>query len=543
MTRFKFNFFFLLSLLAIPTRAISMDFDFMSELDDLFNDQDFIENGEFIGEETLFTSSATLAEITVHKNSCLDSCEALEILTDPSNNIDAQILLQENLYLRTHPANSRSLLDLPGFYRHYCFPRKNYFWSQLFYNQTTRQYYTKESTQLKTYIALDNPNLIQKIDDFEPNFDVPTVLGIFSNMRFEERRLGLMGGGQYVWDKWHLRSYAPIVYTEYNFNLTAEEQLMLERAGLEPQDDPVVFAKQHLIIDKVGLGDTRFEIEYMPVESDCMFFRLGGLFTLPTGVAFAQGLYGTHFDKDMPKPDFSLLEFLNLAFNTPKQDPQAAEAQAEEFLLAAVDRLSTLLLETGMGNNGHVGLGVVADHQICLSDRATLRTKASLEYLIPKTEKRFYIRKKTPAEFLDRDYTSTDPEVCDENLAFLNEQLIQTLFPCMFETRIFPGYIFIWNTGVTYHGKKFDFEMGADLWWQDKEKLGRIKAPESVVETLRTDIAIKPGAFQAKLFGDLVYRKQGTKRNWRFGFHLDATFISVGIGKDFTGALYFDATI
>ena len=113
----------------------------------------------------------------------------------------------------------------------------------------------------------------------------------------------------------------------------------------------------------------------------------------------------------------------------------------------------------------------------------------------------------------------------------------------MFPTRISPGYIFLWNTSLTYQGEKLDFQFGYDLYWQDKEKLGTINGTPAQVAQLRTDIAVKPGAYQSKLFGDLIYKKQGRNRDYYFGFHLDATLLSVGIGRDFTGAFYFDMTI
>ncbi len=518
---------------------LAMTDEFMLEFDTLFDDitldepmLDSIEEDEFIESEEV------LLELAQHNADPLTACDAVRLLTNPP--IQAQILLQEDLYRHTNPNNSRSLLNLPGFYHHYFYPCENYFWVQLFYNQTSNGFYTKESTQLQSYVLLNNPNLIQIIEQFEIEQDLPSILAVLSNMKLQERRLGLMFGIQHIWNKWHARAYAPFYYLERNLFITPEEQQMLELAGLPALEDPMDFARKHVIIDKLGFGDTRVELGYTPVDDDNQMFRIGGLFTIPTAFACKQGLFGTHFSKSMPAPNFNLLSFLNTILVD--KDMDLALEQGSDFLIAAVDRLSTMVLETGMGNGGHFGLGLFADYELDLSPCWTLRSKTSLEYLIPHTEKRFYIMKKIPEEF-DRDYASTDPVVCEENLAFLNQQLIQTLFPTMFKTNIRPGYIFMWDTSLTYQSEKLDFQFGYDLYWQDKEKLGTINATAAERAQLRTNIAIKPGAYQSKLFGDLIYKKKGTCRDYHFGIHLDASLLSSGIGRDFTLALYFDTTI
>ncbi|MGE0009874.1 MAG: hypothetical protein AB7F19_04970 [Candidatus Babeliales bacterium] len=535
MIKIKCALFLLLITSFFSSFLICMNDDLSFTFDDIFVN----EKEEEPTDDSFINSDEAKRAIELHQVDPLTACDVVTLITNPP--IEAQIVLQEDLYLHTNPNNSRSLLNLPGFYHHYFYPCENYFWTQLFYNQTSNGYYTKESTQLKSYILLNNPNLIRRIEEFEIEVNVPDVLAIFSNMKLQERRLGLMFGIQHVWGcNWHVRAYAPWYYLERNLSLTDEEQILLERAGVPPQDDPMDFARKHVIIDKLGVGDTRIELGYMPYQTDYAFARIGGLFTIPTAFAWKQGLYGTHFSKTTPAPNFNLLNFINTIL-VDKDIPRAIE-EGTEFLIAAVDRLSTIVLETGMGNEGHFGLGIFADQQLELSNCWTLRSKSSLEYITPRKEKRFYIMHKDPAEF-DRDYTSTNPIVCQENLNFLNQQLIETLFPTMYETHISPGFIFIWNTSLTYHGKTFDFQFGYDLYWQDKEKLGTINATAAQIARLRKEIAIKPCAYQSKLFGDLIYKKQGTCRDYYIGFHLDATILSTGIGKDFTGALYFDMTI
>lgn len=543
MIKKQYALFLLLISYGTPQIVHCMD-DNLFSFEDILDDAEEPTSDSELQDTAFIESDDVLNEINAHKLAALTYCEVLHLITSPEQGIEAQILLQENIYRRTNPNNSRSLLNLPGFYHHYFCPEDNYFWTQLFYNQTSNGYFTKESTQLQSYVLLNNPNLIERIERNDLGINLPIVLGVFSNMKLQDRRLGLMFGGQHVWSNWHVRAYAPFYYLERNLSLTDEEQRLLERAGL-PTVDPVEsreFAREHLIIDKLGIGDSRIEIGITPFVNDMYLARVGGLFTVPTAFAFKNGLYGTHFSKSTPAPNFSLYEFINTVM-PPVQDMDKGIAQAEAFLLAAVDRLSTMVLETNMGNEGHFGLGVFTDHQIECSQYWTLRSKTSLEYLVPKYEKRFYIMKKTAAEFNDRDYNSDDELICEENLDFLNDQLIQTLFPTMYSTRIHPGYIFIWNTSLTYQGEVLDFQFGYDLYWQDKEKLGTINATPAQVALVRKDIAVKPCAYQSKLFGDLIYKRSGAYRDYHAGIHLDATLLSSGIGRDFTLALYFDMTI
>ncbi len=544
MIRLKSVLFLLFILQGASLSLFATQDALVFEFDDIFDNQT-TETDELITiEETPAEDDSfivTTRDMDLLQEEPLTPCEVVPILTSPP--IEAQVLLIEDLYRHTNPINTRSLLNLPGFYHHYFCPQGNYFWTQLFYNATSNGYYTKESKQLQSYVLLNNPNLIQRIEEFDIPADVPSILSIFSNMRLQERRLGFMFGGQHVWSRWHVRAYAPWYYLERNVSLTDEEQKLLEMAGLPPVDpvDANDFARKHLIVDKLGIGDTRIELGVTPHETDALFWRVGGLFTIPTAFSWKNGLYGTSFSKNTPAPNFSILEFMNLILVD--KDIDQAIVEGTEFLIAAVDRLSTMLLETGMGNQGHFGVGIFADHQLELSNYWTLRSKTSLEYLIPHNEKRFYIMRKDEADFLNRDYESTDPVVCAENLAFLNRQLIETLFPTMYVTRIKPGYIFMWNTSLTYQGEVCDFQFGYDLYWQDKEKLGTINASATQVALLRQDIATKPGAYQSKLFGDFIYNKTGTCRNYQFGLHLDATLLSVGIGRDFTAAFYFNMTL
>ena len=89
---------------------------------------------------------------------------------------------------------------------------------------------------------------------------------------------------------------------------------------------------------------------------------------------------------------------------------------------------------------------------------------------------------------------------------------------------------------------RWQVAIGYDLWWQQKEKLGTIKAPEPERSILRKKIATRPGAFQGKIFGSATMFKKGPQCNcdWSLSLYADKTFLRSGIGKDFNIGLRFE---
>jgi hypothetical protein len=180
-----------------------------------------------------------------------------------------------------------------------------------------------------------------------------------------------------------------------------------------------------------------------------------------------------------------------------------------------------------------VGLGFFAYNELRATQKLVFKTRAALEYLLPAAEKRFYLQRKNPADFAR--FNTDNPQNCNEDLAFLQQQLINTLFPSVCNTIVFPGFIFKFSGALEGQmTPAWKLMMGYDLWWQQKEKLGSITCSMLCKDQLETTIAIRPTAFQNKIFGGVSYAKKGKRYDWCLSLLGDRTFISSGIGKDFS---------
>ncbi len=479
--------------------------------------------------------------------------------------LKAHIILQEDLYKRTHPINTRAIHDFPHFYIDTCclFPCSWRFSVQPFFHFTLRGNFTKNSKFIRSYIALDNPNILQQLDELnrdsdtgEKQFDIPEILGLFEPLKIQERRAGFMFSGEKNLGCWSFWIKAPIIYLERNVFLTDSEKKAIEDADIFDDNDPTTdleeqqmkFARKHFIGDKIGIGDTRFRFGYNIIDKSENSLTLGGEITLPTAFAFAKGLYGLHFSKNTPNPEFNIFENLQLIFCL-DSNLNKVKKNVEEFLLGAIDRLSAIVIEQKLGNGGHIGLAGFARSDLQVTDCLWFASYGALEYLLPASERRFYIKKKKQSDFIDRNYQceGIDDEQCEKlseaNLAFINQQLIDTLFPKMYETTIFPGFVFKLGAWLNYQTKFIDFTFGYDLWWQEQEKLGKIKAPKNVKNILRTDIAQKPGAMQHKIFSGINYIHKRENYEWCLGIFADTTFFQFGIGKDFGISLKYEMSV
>lgn len=478
---------------------------------------------------------------------CIDAQGVLDFIADPAT-IDAQSKLQQNLYLHTYNVNQRSLLDMPQFLIHeYCLPQRWQINSWFFYNETTRANFTDEGINITSYWDLENANFIQNIDQLDLGINIPTAIELFGLLKMQERRGGFMFGVAHANGRFNLEFKTPLYYLERNFFVTPEEQKLLE-AFFGPSDPE---QQKHFISDRIGFGDTRLTLGYFVVEHESLQLNVGVEATIPTQISFKKGLLGSHFKKNSNHPIFNILELFQLVF-CEVNDPMQIEAISVNFLLSAFDKLSANLLQTSLGNNGHLGLMIFAEKFLQFNDRFSMTTRSALEYLCPALDTRFYITKKFSQEFNALEpYTTSqvppaNPADAPFKLAFLNQQLINTLIPKVYQTMIYPGFIFKFTScidSVLGKRKRWKLGLGFDLWWQDRERLGTIYATPWQVAEIRTDIAVKPGAYQNKIFISTNYEGRGEKFDWCLTLYGDYTFLSSGIGKDFNVTLRFAAEV
>lgn len=466
-------------------------------------------------------------------------------------------ILEEDFYLRTNNLNTRSLLDLPTF-EPICCCETGDRWAvgfNAFLNQTTRMYYTSESDKLSSYLALCEESILEKIESalepFIPDLqakgfeaDFRTIFSIISNMAMQQRRVGFMIHGERLIKDWHIRFLFPLYYQELNYFLTPDqEDEIAAEFGATAESQRKDFDDTHFISDKLGFGDTRIEVDKYWIQKDYWLLRGGLMATIPTAFAFKKGIRGRHFKKTACQPPATLIEDLVcIAFDPDLTEPEKLAAAVEElrvFGLGALDRLSAALIEKPLGNEGHFGLGLLlrSKANACYwtkaawAERATWCNRLSWEYLFPAHNKRFFIPKNNAAEIKQLNLTDEDQSV--SNLAFLEQTLVDRLYPRAFPVTVRPGMIFRWDSRFCYQGKLWGGTMGTDYWLQPAEHLHTIHGCCDV-NTLNKAKAKPALAQQVKLYGSMRWKVPKCTRTWFLSLNLDYTIFSTGIGQDFT---------
>ena len=230
--------------------------------------------------------------------------------------VNAIAILEQNLYLKSNPLHSRDILDSPLFDPHPSFyDDDSVVGFHSFFTQMVDCDYTRDKHYLKSYIALSEQTLIDALENSVANvkdlfatdafnFNIKEVFDLFKYATIEERRLGIMAHMQRRWKHFNFLLFFPIYYKQYNFQFTSKEKKLIEKEF--GNSDPK-FAKDHLIADALGLGDTRIEFDGSVYRSKKAEFRVGLMATLPTAWSFKKGIYGSYFPKKCSQPLFKIL--------------------------------------------------------------------------------------------------------------------------------------------------------------------------------------------------------------------------------------------
>jgi len=199
------------------------------------------------------------------------------------------------------------------------------------------------------------------------------------------------------------------------------------------------------------------------------------------------------------------------------------------------------LLDTPLGHDKHFAIGCFLETSFNLDRFIKLDSVISLDFIIPKTEDRFFQKKKNPALFSDDrfiDLDETDPDdipIAKELIKFLNEQAVETFFPLPYKSFVNPGFMFQFTVGPKITIRDWTFNFGYDFWYRQKEKINPIfgMPSEPLVKSQNTR------CYQNKIFGSAKFNKIGECRDWSVCLNAEHTPSSSGIGKDFTFALGF----
>lgn len=470
-------------------------------------------------------------------------------------------ILELPFFLHTNFLNKRPLVDQPIFEPDRAeFPGKWVVGTHLFAHKIMRSNFTKTSDKLNSYLAISEALLIERIEaaiesintiNPIPPIDIAKIFSLFENMTVEERQVGFMLHCMKRWRYTTLRVMAPLFYQESNFSLTPDEQdaVAEELGALDPEEEKA-FRKAHFISDKIGLGDTRIEVDHRLLKRPSITLRCGALATVPTAWTWGSGFMGSSFAKPSTLPTFELDPIFNAIENPSMETEQEVKTFITDFLLDSFDRMAADLIDVPLGNRRHLGLGLYLREKTPLralwdnsfAQKTNLTSRISLEWFLPATERRFYIDKINETAFAERDFKSDDPVVAAENLQFLQEQFVSRIFLRAIDTRIVPGVIFRWSAEAQYKGKPCGFNLGLDFWLQNKAHFSSIQTLVQTAHVIDIPRAKTPVARQLKVFGGLVFDHKTDTNAWFFSLNADAGVNTKGLCQDFTLSFNFEAS-
>ena len=478
--------------------------------------------------------------------------------------LDAIRLLQQSLFCHTNPLRVRSLLDYPDFLPITLSPcgKEWTFGAQVFFNATPRCVFDKNSTGIASYLAIQSPTLLEQLNKcasivtsflpFAPN----ALLSLFKNTTINERRTGFMFHMQREWCDFRFRIMTPFYYLERNFFLTECERAAIEQVlGRASEEETELFAKRHLISDKLGVGDTRLTFDKRVFTSENFDLTLGVLATLPTAFMVGRSFLGSNFTKVEQRPVLDI-EKLFMQLQGSKAEKAAAQESAKKFALGILDNLSANLLTTGLGNNKHLGVGAYYETNTRLQKFIKLpwacnfkiRSRVSLEYLLPKTENRWFVEcsnkalfdaldlnDRTTAEIVEQ--IKTDPAYAQAVLNLLEAQLVDRLYPFAFNAQVNPGIILRSTGKLLYEVEKWGFFIGSDFWFTSSETIKKVQvcaAGDNRPPNINIKKAELGRAYESKVVGGAFWKIDRCNHQWLLSLNGDCSTWGSGIGRNFT---------
>lgn len=465
---------------------------------------------------------------------CLTTEEIVDALTNPLNGIQLQNILQTDLYKHTNPILVRPLLDMPTL-QPLTVRTKNWsFTVQAFFNQMRNVFFTRHSDKIASYLNITaESDFLNKIDEIEfITADVPDLVNPFgTKIHLEQRRAGLMFNTCKQTQDWIFTAALPLYYLENNFFMTADEQQDVESQDLKDilrTNNVRDFMKRHLVSDRFGIGDLRINVHYKGIKKNNDTYQVGGQITFPSAGSFKKGIVGGVFNPHACIPFFNLETFFNLACQSKTSGPEQLAAQFElqdylfDFGVGTLDRLTTVVADNTLGQK-HVSVGPTAELKHTINQHADLLLYLEVDYFFPAIETRFFKQVKTPQEF-DRDYT--DSQLALQNLNFLNQQVINTLYPTPVDVRIQPGAVVKATSTLTGNWRSWYTALGFDYWMQSEEKIGCLPSEFNLCA------GRKPWGYQGKIFARINAERHIEPWSWGVALHGDATIFNSGIGND-----------
>jgi hypothetical protein len=415
-------------------------------------------------------------------------------------------------------------------------------------------YLTAKGPCLRDYLAvLSDGDFINALDDFFnrifPGANIPNVIPLFNNIRLDMRRLGAVLGLTTCPGNWRLSVAFPLYYLENNFFLAQPDldRLNTQRyfsdvsVGTMPEN-PDLFIRQHLINDKVGIGDVRWMIDYCMGCANYCQARLGMQVTLPLNLIIADRIFGNCFNRLASQPAIdaqyiAYLYCLTTLDDTPQDLAIANQAKvtlanlALSYGISYLDWLTATVATNPIGQNTP-SVGVYLEPEWQVSEHVRIGIWGEYDYWAPQYLPRTFNTVFDGQAIRTTDYTQ-NPDEALSNLQFLEKQAQNVLYPPVFPVKVKQGDVVKARGWVQYERSNFQVMGGFDFWYQAHEKL--YICASNLLGNINAATATRPAALQCKLYGifDAIFKDPEVScYGWKVGLRADVTVYHAGIGSD-----------
>ena len=523
-----------------------------------------------------FCENPAITEIINQTNWDITRICDKEVVVGLLESIGLLPLLEQNFFLKSNNLNSRSLLDYPEFipFRHDA--DKRGFVMSFFFNQTTRGFFTKDSTNICNYLVIGQPEFLAVVNTILTRLEdldfldgnkalILDLLDLFAPFTVQERRMGMMMCAKQKFGHWHASIQLPWYYLERNHFVNLELQKEIEDTIAQITGIPVSeineqeqlrFQEAHFISDKLGLGDMRIMIDHPVLKRSYWTMRVGGLATIPTAFSMEHGIKGSKFCRLSNRPLLDLCSIIDGFHGTNAITRLMGQRKTTAYFLGALDNASAMLLDSPLGNNGHLELGLYMKNKFPISmyiqqpwaHRLIWRSFTAIQYQLPAWETRSFIVPVDVQGFNDLSFDfsqGTEGEnarLVNATYNFITEQLTDRLFPIGLHAKVHPGWIFRMTSNICYEAPKGGFAIGSDTWIRSSEKITDVQCCPFISKAVDICNAQAPFAYQAKIYGAVFGKVIKPEHIWAIGMSADYTYWSKGIGQDFTLAFNVDVT-
>lgn len=426
-------------------------------------------------------------------------------------------LLKQKIYRKLRPLNNRSLFKMPLL-------RKQLPTTDA-WELTVHTFYDQMHSPIGSYFKLNSKLFTEENLGLALSLVTDSTVDEFVNLARQVEVTQRRSGFMFNFIKRHNDGFyairVPLYYLERNYDAPGEPAI------------PTPFIRAHLVNDKIGLGDTEFSFAYYFHDTARATVIGGTEITLPTAITFHNGLYGSPYKMCGYRPNFNINTIIDNFFAN-NGDICTTINQFNDLGTQVVDQLSAFFLDIPLDAYHHPSVSLFMQPRVQLTEHWLFDGYGSLEYYIPKTEKRFFITKRHLDQFDSFDFT--DDEQARNNLTFLSNQLLDALFFQDFDVPVSPGFVFELVGQVTLDYEAWQVHAGADFWLQTTEQLGKPCVPSDLKDTIDEKLikkSIRKQAEQVRVFGGFQYTLD-RNNSWILGFHGDATVWNRNIGKGFS---------